>query len=209
MIRGLIPYLAYGFVSIVGWTSRLRWEGLEHLEALRASGRPSIYTFWHQRQVAFTYTHRGEPVRVFVSRSADGELIARTMALSGIPSVRGSSSRGAARAAREALELLDAGICVGITPDGPRGPARKVKPGVLYLAQASGCPILPLTSACSRRLELRRSWDRFHVPLPLSRLAVVYGEPLRVAEGDDLALRARELEERLDAITARADELVA
>lgn len=207
-LRALLPPLAYAYLSAVGATSRVRWEGLEHLRGLQGKG--FIYAFWHQRQAFFTWTHRGSKLAptVLVSRSRDGELIARAMRLSGIASVRGSSSRGASSAARELLEVLASGRPVGITPDGPKGPAREVKPGALYLALKSGCPILPIANALSRTLTIARAWDRFQVPLPFSRACVVHGPPLSVRPQDDLAAKAVELKRVLDETTARADRLV-
>lgn len=206
MLRALAPCLAYCYISLVGRTSRIRWSGLEHRQEAGKTG--FIYTFWHQRQVLFTYTHRNDAAHVLVSRSRDGEIIAEAMRLSGITAVRGSSSKGASSATREMLDLLRQGRPVGITPDGPKGPARQVKPGVLYLAQQSGCPILPLTSASSRRLVLERAWDKFNVPLPLSRIRIVYGRPIRVGPQDDLDAKAAELKAELDRITEEADRLV-
>lgn len=207
-LRPLAPYLAYGFISLIGRTSRLKVIGGEHRSALRKAGGGWIYALWHQRQVLFTLTHRGEDAHVLVSRSKDGELIAKLMALSGINAVRGSSSKGAAAATRELLELAKSGCVVGFTPDGPKGPAREVKQGVLYLARESGLPILPIASASSRRVELARAWDRFHIPLPFSRNAVVYAPPIRVGPGDDLDAKAAELKAALDRITDEADRAV-
>jgi lysophospholipid acyltransferase (LPLAT)-like uncharacterized protein len=208
MWRALVPYAAYSFVSLIGWTTRIRFEGLEHREAAGRGGKGFIFTFWHQRQVFFTYTHRGEPAHVLVSRSKDGEMIAETMRLSNIGAVRGSSSRRAAGAAKELAEILGRGEAIGITPDGPKGPARAVKQGVLFLAQKTGAAILPITNAVSNSIELRKAWDKFHVPLPFSKAAVVYGEPIHIGENDDLEEKSRILKERLDAITDRADRLV-
>jgi len=118
---------------------------------------------------------------------------------------RGSSSRGAVAAARELLEALHAGFDVAVTCDGPKGPAREVKAGILYLAQKTGLPILPIACAVSRRLEFSRSWDRFHVPLPFSRAVVRHGPPVLVGPEDDLQAKARELKGVLDRITAAAD----
>lgn len=205
MLRGLAPYCAYGFLSLVGWTSRLRRVGLEHERSAHAEGRGVIYAFWHQRQAFLTYTHRRRPIHVLVSRSRDGEIIAETMRLSGIPAVRGSSSRGAQAAARELLERLERREDVGITPDGPRGPARDVKPGVLYLAQRSGAAILPTAAAVRPSLELARAWDRFHVPLPFGRACLAYAEPVFVRPDDDLKAKAAELREGLDRATKAAD----
>lgn len=208
LLRAAVPYAAYAFVSAVGLSARLRVEGSAHLEEARACGA-FIYAFWHQRQVFFTWTHRDCGATVLVSRSKDGELIARTMELSRIGAARGSSSRGGAAAAKVLVDLLAQGRPVGITPDGPKGPAREVKAGAIALARISGAPILPLSCATSRRIVLAKAWDRFHVPLPFSRAAVVHEPLIRVGPGDDEAAKARELKAALDRATEAADRLVA
>lgn len=209
MLRALVPYLAFAYVTLVGWTNRTRVVRGEVRERLWGEGRRFIYAFWHQRQVYFTWTHRGVHSAVLVSKSKDGEMIAETMRLSRIKAVRGSSSRGGAAAAREMVEILRSGWDVGITPDGPKGPAREVKDGALRVAQMSGAPIVPIANANSRRLEIRKAWDRFHVPLPFGRSAVVYGEPIYVGPHDDLEKKAAEVKAAMDAVTAEADRLVA
>ncbi len=176
---------------------------------MRAKNSRFIYAFWHQRQAFFTVTHRGDAVSILISRSRDGDMIADTIRLCGVASVRGSSTRGASGAVRALMEALGSGLDVGITPDGPKGPAREVKDGVLFLARKLGLPILPITNAQSHKIVLRRAWDRFHIPLPFGRGAVVYGEPLFVGPDDDLAAKAAELKSRLDAITLEAEALVA
>lgn len=208
MLRALVPYAVYFYVSLIGWTTSLRWEGLEHRDAAKKDGKGFIFTFWHQRQVFFTYSHRGEPAHVLVSRSKDGEMIAQAMRLSNIGAVRGSSSRRAAGAARELTEILEKGEAIGITPDGPKGPECVVKQGVLFLAQKTGAMILPISNAVSNTIEVKKAWDHFHIPLPFSRAVVVYGEPFAVAPGDDLEEKAQLLKERLDSITEKADRLV-
>lgn len=203
-MRALIPYVAYAYSTLVGLTTRIRILGQERRDALRREDRRFIYAFWHQRQVLFTWTHRGDPADTLVSRSKDGELIARTMELCRMGAKRGSSSRGGAAAARELMESAAAGRDLAITPDGPKGPARVVKPGVIFLAQKLGIPILPLTCAVTRKVEFR-SWDRFQLPLPFGRAVLVYGEPIFVAPADDAAAKAAELKAALDAITERAE----
>lgn len=205
LITRVVPYLAYAYMTLVGLTTRLRVEGLENLSRARSLGPRVIYACWHERQVFFTYSHRGAGASVLVSRSRDGELIARTMELSGIHASRGSSSRGGEAALRAMTRLVQAGLDLGFTPDGPKGPRREVKPGVLYLAQKQGIPIIPITNALSRRLVLRRSWDHYQVPLPFGRGVVRYGEPILVGAKDDLAAKAAELKAELDRITDSAD----
>lgn len=208
MIRKLVPYLVYSYVTFIGWTTRQRVLRADIPEKVHAAGERFIYAFWHQRQVFFTWSHRDVSAAVLVSKSNDGEMIARTMELSGIDAVRGSSSRGGAAAAREMVEILRSGRDVGITPDGPRGPAREVKEGAVRVAQLAGMPIVPIANALSHRIEVAKAWDRFQVPLPFGRSVVIYGEPVRVAAGDDLGAKAAELKAALDALTSEADRLV-
>ncbi len=208
VLRKLVPVLIYGYVSFVGWTTRQRVLRSDIPINIHKSGQRFIYAFWHQRQAYFTWSHRDAQAAVLVSKSNDGEMIARTMELSRIGAVRGSSSRGGASAAREMVEILRSGWDVGITPDGPRGPAREVKEGAVRVAQLSGMPIVPIANALSHKIELARAWDRFQIPLPFGRSVVIYGEPVRVGGGDDLAAKAAELKAAMDALTAEADRLV-
>ncbi|MFI5346389.1 MAG: lysophospholipid acyltransferase family protein [Elusimicrobiota bacterium] len=208
MLRRLVPYLAYAYASFVGATTRLTVVRGDIQKELHARDRRFIYAFWHQRQVFFTYTHRGVGAAVLVSRSKDGEMIAETMRLSNIGAVRGSSSRGGAAAVLQLIEVLRSGLDIGITPDGPRGPAREVKEGVVFLAQKLKAPIVPIANALSHKIAITKAWDHFHVPLPFGRAAVVYGEPVEVGPDDDLAAKAAELKKAMDRVTAEADRLV-
>jgi lysophospholipid acyltransferase (LPLAT)-like uncharacterized protein len=208
VLRRVVPYLAYAYVTFVGLTTRLTTVRGGIQAGMKAKNRRFIYAFWHQRQVYFTWAHRGVGAAVLVSRSKDGEMIAETMRLSDIGAVRGSSSRGGAAAVRQLMEVLQSGLDIGITPDGPKGPAREVKDGVIFLAQKLGAPIVPVTNALSRKLEFKKAWDRFQVPLPFGRAVVAYGEPIEVGAGDDVAAKAAELKASLDRITAEAEGLV-
>jgi lysophospholipid acyltransferase (LPLAT)-like uncharacterized protein len=208
VLRRVVPYLAYAYVTFVGLTNRLTMVREEIPTGLRASSRRFIYAFWHQRQVYFTWAHRGVGAAVLVSRSKDGELIAETMRLSRIGTVRGSSSRGGAAAVRQLMDAMQSGLDIALSPDGPKGPAREVKDGIIFLAQKLGAPIVPITNALSRKLEFKKAWDHYQVPLPFGRAVVVHGEPIEVGPNDDLAAKAAELKAALDRITAEAEGLV-
>ena len=209
MFRDLVPYLAATFVALIRRTTRLTIVRGSIRDRLRDGDRRFIYAFWHQRQAFFTVSHQGDKVSILISRSRDGDMIAETIRLCGVPSVRGSSSRGAAGAVRALMAAVESGRDIGITPDGPKGPARQVKEGVLFLAQKLGIPILPAASAQSKRIILSKAWDHFHIPMPFGRSVVVYGEPIDVLPGDDLGAKALELKTALDSITREADILVA
>ncbi|MDE1977055.1 MAG: lysophospholipid acyltransferase family protein [Elusimicrobia bacterium] len=207
--RSVVPYVAAAYLLLVGLTTRLKVEGQEHRDALRRAKKRFIYVFWHQRQVFFVWSHRGEPVSILVSRSKDGEMIARTMSLFSIKAARGSSSRGAVAGLRELEDALDSGLEPGFTPDGPKGPARHIKPGALYLAQKNGAVILPITNALSRKIEFKKSWDRFQAPLPFGRAAIRYGAPIEIGPNDDLEKKASEVKAALDRITEEAERSLA
>lgn len=183
-------------------TLRCRVAGAVHRDSARQSGRPLLFTVWHGRLLYPLYAHRGQQIVAMVSLSRDGDLAAAVLERFGYGVVRGSSSRGG----REAYDALRGHIGAGrdgaIIPDGPRGPARALKPGLLRLAQETGAVILPL-SWSARPARRLRSWDHHLVPAPFARAVLVYGEPLAVARTTPAAevARAQEL------LTARLDEL--
>jgi lysophospholipid acyltransferase (LPLAT)-like uncharacterized protein len=120
--------------------------------------------------------------------------------------VRGSTSRGAARALIQMTRELDAGFPIAVTPDGPRGPARQFAPGALIASQRSGAPILVVGVAASRAWRLR-SWDQFQIPKPFARVIVAYGTPT-VAAGEsprEAAESAETFQRQIDEAMARAE----
>jgi lysophospholipid acyltransferase (LPLAT)-like uncharacterized protein len=147
-------------------------------------------------------------VGVIVSSSRDGELLARPMRETGGLDIRGSSSRDAAVALRQAIEAARAGTAIATVGDGPRGPRYELKPGPIMLAKATGMPIVPCTWACTRAMQLHRSWDQMMIPLPFSSIHVRYGEPVHVppdAGNAEISDLRRDLEQRLMRLTDWAD----
>ena len=164
---------------------------------------------WHDKMFVPLYTHRREGTCVLVSQHLDGELIARVLLRFGYNVVRGSTTRGGPRALIEMLKKARPGAAFAFTPDGPKGPALKVQPGVIFLAQRSGLPIVPVTGSARRR-KVFKSWDKLLLPMPFSMASLVYGEPLFVDQqmtDDALVALTEDLERRLNAATAIADAL--
>jgi lysophospholipid acyltransferase (LPLAT)-like uncharacterized protein len=168
-----------------------------------AEGR-NIYAFWHESLLA--PASRPGKVNVLISLHADGELIAQVCRRLGIGVVRGSTKR---RGGPAILEMLSSGedAHLAITPDGPRGPRRQVQMGVVFLASHAGLPIVPIGIGFSH-VWRAKSWDRFAVPLPFSRVHAVVGKPLVVPP--DLPRPAMEeyrlkLEAEMLALTAAAE----
>ena len=213
MLR-LGPPLAATAVRALGATLRISEQGVEALEPLWAARRPLIYAVWHGRilmvpwlNVQLRRTRGARLARVLASRSRDGEMVARWVQRFGLAVVRGSSSRGGVSALRALAAAVQAGEDVAVVPDGPRGPAERLQPGVVALAALTGAPIVPFgfSARPARRLH---SWDRFMVPLPFARAAVVFGTAALVSREADRETVRADLERSLQEVTARADRLV-
>ena len=176
--------IAVGYYLLQLWARTLRWE-LEDRSALANSpaGAPFIAAIWHNRLLLWPFAIRrflpDYHGSALISASRDGELIANLVQRFGFDVVRGSSSRRGTRAIMQLAAVLDAGSIVGIIPDGPRGPAYELAPGIVFLAQKSGAPVLPMNLEFSSYCRLR-SWDRFFLPRPFSTAHITLGPLHRV-----------------------------
>lgn len=172
-----------GFVlRLLGSTWRVRRVGGQAFDTMLARNEPFIVVFWHGEIVPVTWVHRRRGIAPLISRHADGEVIARIVEGLGYRTVRGSTSRGGVRALLETAQLVNDGITVGFTPDGPRGPRHVFAPGALIVAQRTGRPIIALGATASRAWRLR-SWDRHLVPKPFATVTIRYSEPQYVTTG--------------------------
>lgn len=188
-------------------TVRFTTEGEAGYEALAATNQPVIFAVWHGRLLPLTFYHRDRNITAIISRSEDGEYIARVVEGWGYRTVRGSTSRGGTSALRSLVKAARAGESLAITPDGPRGPRQRLQPGVITAAQLTGLPIIPLACGASRAWW-PGGWDRFCVPKPFAHVRVLYGEPRWVArDASDAELRrhAGELETEMNAMIDEAD----
>ena len=207
---GVISSLGYPLINALGHTLRWRTEGLEHLDAIDASGRQPVMAFWHGRILPATFYFRRRGIVVITSENFDGEWIARIIERFGYGTARGSTSRGARKAVLQLVKDMKAGRPAGFTVDGPRGPARVAQAGAVWLASQTGNPVLPFHLEASSSWSLR-SWDRTQIPKPFSTVALAVGEPLEVPKeaSDDALEEARaDLERRLVAAEARARSLL-
>ena len=166
-------------ISALGRTLRWRVEGIEHLERLEHAGRRPILAFWHGRILTATYYFRNRRIVVMISENFDGEWIARIIRRFGYETSRGSTSRGGQRALLQLKRDMEKGLPAGFAVDGPRGPARQVQPGVVWLAKLTGNPVVPFHIEALKHWSLR-SWDRTQIPKPFSKVALVVGAPIEV-----------------------------
>jgi lysophospholipid acyltransferase (LPLAT)-like uncharacterized protein len=198
-----------GMVAALFATTRSVRFGQEHYLRYRRQGKPVIFVFWHGQLLPLVHYHRDEGIVVLVSEHADGEYITQVVARHGFGTVRGSSTRGGTRGLKGLIRAAREGRDLGLTPDGPRGPAGDFKPGALAVAQTTGLPVIPVALGASSGWNFR-SWDGFLVPRPFARVAIGYGEPVHVprdATRDDLTRTAATLGRRLDGLTAEAGEV--
>ena len=186
------PVLAIPLINALGHTLRWRVEGLDHFDAIVASGRQPVMAFWHGRILPATYYFRRRGIVVITSENFDGEWIARIIERFGYGTARGSTTRGGRKAMLQLVRDMKAGRPAGFTLDGPRGPARVAQPGAVWLAAATGNPLLPFHLEASSYWSVR-SWDRTQIPKPFSTVALVVGEPIEVAK-DSRARRSKSRE---------------
>jgi lysophospholipid acyltransferase (LPLAT)-like uncharacterized protein len=186
-------------------TWRIRVVGYEGTKRAREAGEPLIFSLWHGELFPLLWQHRNEGARVLISEHRDGEIVARAALALGFGTVRGSTSRGGGRALLEMVRVLREGGEVAVTPDGPRGPARRYAPGVLVAAQRSRVPIVCVGLHVSRGWRLN-SWDRFLIPRPFARITVAYSEPVHVEaeSAREAAEQVPKFEALHEAVSARA-----
>ena len=190
-------------------TLRIRETGREDLDALEAEGRPAMLSLWHDELFALMHVRRTLRIVTIVSQSKDGEYLARLLQALGLKTARGSSSRGGLKALLYAARLMRQEQYNGcITVDGPRGPRHVVKPGAIILAFRTPAHVIPIRLFL-HRAKIFRSWDRFQLPLPFSRVDIVFGKPylLQAPELTDDALERErlELEQRLKTLRPPED----
>lgn len=207
----LVTQASYAAISLIGPTLRysLSWE--EPPSPPDATyERPVIYSFWHRAVFASAWLWRKIGIAVMVSRSFDGEYIARTIEKLGFVAVRGSSSRGGAEALLGLKSQLEKGNLVAFTIDGPRGPKYVAKPGPVLLSRASGFPMAAFYVAIDDAWVFN-TWDRMAIPKPFSKALVRFSRKIQVpalADDAQMADFHRQLQSALDRVTAYAEENV-
>ena len=143
----IVPFVAAAFIRVLHATLRVRHIGVEKIAALPQY----IIAFWHEHLVMMLHSRYRRPIAVLVSQSRDGELIAGAFGFYGVGVARGSTTRGASAALREMIRASRGGTNLVFTPDGPKGPRRVAKEGVVYAAQATALPIVPIAFTAKKK----------------------------------------------------------
>lgn len=179
-------WLVFALVRLVSATLRYQWTERSGYFKGGPAG-PAIYCVWHNRLALSVVPCYGyikqrnhtSGLAALVSASKDGAFLAAILECFGVQPVRGSSSRRGPQALLELISWAERGYDLAITPDGPRGPCYVVQQGIMGLAQVTGFPIVPVSNDLHWKIRVK-SWDRFQIPLPLSRCEIVFGPPVRV-----------------------------
>jgi len=191
----------------------VRVDGIEHLDAALSKAPSLVPCYWHQHQLfcgKFLVEQRSKGLTVgwLISPSVDGEIGAMMVRRFGGAVIRGSSSHTGARALRDYYQaLVKDAVSPVVTPDGPRGPRFKFKPGAILLAQMSGRPMLPMAYAASRAWLVK--WDKFVIPMPFSRVVIAIGAPRyvpRVLDAKGIESLQGEMEQELRTLYRKAAE---
>jgi len=205
---GLISWAGYLFIRLIGPT--LRFTVVREPDCLSDGwGAPaSIWCFWHRCVIPAGYRFRGNKVAVMISRSFDGEYIARILSKLGFRPVRGSSSRGAVSALIGMRQELELGHPAVFTIDGPRGPIYVAKPGPIFLAKKTGHSVNCFYIAVQRAWILN-SWDRMIIPKPFSPACAYFSSPIRVpanATDEQMSALHQQMQETLERCRLGADK---
>lgn len=177
--KNVIALLGFWFVNILMRTLRTNKVQIDTGRNLCLTGNKVIYALWHSTILEVGYALRGLNLQGLVSQHRDGEYLAGAMELFGYGTVRGSTTRGGARAMIKLAGMAKKGHSIIITPDGPQGPRHVAQHGVIILAKKTGIPIIPVTAKVSRYWELP-SWDRFVIPKPFAKMTITFGKPICV-----------------------------
>ena len=181
LVLAVVPRIVWALLWVVGKTWRFEVIAPEGVIPVLEGQRPGpeIYCFWHQCVLPCTMYFRAARAVILISQSFDGELITRILKMFGYEAVRGSSSRGASEGLLGLNRVIESGHTAIFTADGPRGPIYQTKMGPIKLAQTTGAPIGAFHLEPKWALTLR-SWDRFLVPMPFTRICVSWAQWTRV-----------------------------
>lgn len=178
------------------WMSLVRVEEValdSSADPRRPECRPSVYLFWHENILTAAQRYARLGIPVLISQHRDGELVTKIARFLGGDAIRGSTTRGGVKAIRAMVEHLK-GAHMAITPDGPRGPRRVMQQGAVYVAGEAGTQIVPIGIHPFNAWRMK-SWDRFAIPKPFSKVRVVLGRPITVPAGLDREAMAKYIEQ--------------
>lgn len=195
-------------VNVLLTTVKVNIENGENVRRLVDGNQNFVFAFWHGSMVIGWYLNRKNNCSALVSRSRDGDVLAHVLKKWGYEVVRGSSHVGGNEALEMLLQLIRRNYSLAITPDGPTGPIHKMKAGAVVTAKKGNVPIVLAGIGCNRKIVFK-SWDKFELPLPFSRVTAIYSDPIYFGEDmsyEETSLKIIECEELLNRLQKDAQE---
>jgi lysophospholipid acyltransferase (LPLAT)-like uncharacterized protein len=202
-----IPPLAYNLIKFTNLSYRIEVEGWTEVEKELKQGQSLIFSSWHGKSWVPAFFLRDLGIFALTSLSRDGSYMTKILESLGWKSIRGSSSRGASRSLLELYRKLKDGESTALTPDGPTGPIYEVKPGIIFLQEKAGSMIIPV-GMDARWKKNFASWDKYLLPLPFSKTALVFGEPFQFEADLDMESKEKILKEKMKKVNLRAAKIV-
>lgn len=198
-LYAFLPLIITHLQVLLNFTFRKHWIGKDKFESFIKVNPSFILGLWHSNALYSPLFNRDRDLHVMISNSKDGEYIARCVTRFGNKLIRGSSSKNAKKALRQAVKALQNKMPIAITPDGPRGPAFKLKEGIIFMASLTQTPIIPFHYEADKQWLLT-SWDKHRVPKPFAKIFISYGEPIyipRKLSKDDYGIYIEKVEKAM------------
>lgn len=215
-VQLIFGWIVAAWMTLVKYTTRWDISGAEAVQPIIDGGNGFIALTWHSRFMMLTAAWKKDwqLPHVLISRSRDGAIVAHTSHFLGLKTIRGSAkkaktnlAKGGTKAGLEVIDAIEAGGCIVITPDGPRGPRQRLGDGPFRLAKLTGAPIQPCTFAIKNRKQFD-SWDKFIFPLPFGKGRIIWGTPVTVAadaSDQEISALRQSVEDEMNAFLAEAD----
>ncbi|MDY6850857.1 MAG: lysophospholipid acyltransferase family protein [Thermodesulfobacteriota bacterium] len=204
----IFPFLGSRLLAWLHASCRWTFVGREPVDDLLRTGRPFVCATWHFDLISVLYHFRHGRGVVMVSRSRDGEPIARMVRRWGYEAVRGSKFKGGLDAARDLVKLVKQGRPAGLVADGSQGPARRAQTGAVFIARAARAQLIPAIVVAKRKINLK-NWDQSQFPLPFTPIVMFFGTPITIppkSESEPLEKYRRQLEQALNDLCAQAED---
>ena len=206
-IKQIISLIGIMYILLTYYTSRVTFSNQSKIDSLSKNNENFIYAFWHDQLLMCPFTWKNDlDILVLISKHKDGDIISRVISYLGFKTIRGSTNnpekiknKGGFIAAKKILSSLKKNICVGIAPDGPRGPRHEVAEGIINIARMSNKKIIPVALGFKSKWTLN-TWDKFIVPKFFSSMKVSWGEPIEIQEEDNVKYQIL-LKKELDTLT--------
>lgn len=197
------------FIDVLLKTVRIKVHNFDVIKKLEMENKNYIVAFWHGSMLIGWYLQRNKKFAALVSKSKDGDILTSILEKWNFHVVRGSSSKGGHEALDTLIHLIEENYHLAITPDGPTGPIYKMKPGAVIVSYRTQVPLIFLGIGIKRKWKLK-SWDKFEIPKPFSKVDTIYSDPILISKNatrEEISIIINECESKLNILQNLANNL--